>query len=533
MTQDDTLDADQADAVQDADAELADASEAGLRQFVSFYLGEECFAFPMAKVQEIIRLPATVAVPMTPQALIGLANLRGVVLPVVDLRSVLDLERVETDDASRVIVVNTGKMTGLVVDRVARVMNVPDEAIEPASSVEHSIGAEDLIGVARDGASGLLVQLVDPAGLLARHFPESEKAGARLTGQVQARAADGDKAQDDTIQLVNVMLDGEEYGFPIDEVDEIVRVPDRIARVPGADHHVLGLVSLRRRLLPLVCLRRIFALEGSALSDTNRVVVLRLEAADGEEVRVGVVVDHVREVLRIPNSVRDQLPSVLRRGDHNEIGGICQLENGKRLVSVLSGGALFRLPDLREMIEEAELDAGIGEDVDEKMEAQEMSDTDEAQLVVCQLGGQEFGIDIHSVQEIIRIPENLARVPRTPEAVEGIINLRGTVLPVVELRRGFGLDALPRNDRQRILVLNINGQRTGYIVDSVSEVLRLPLSRMEPAPGMSEEAARLVGRVANLDNGKRMVLVLNAEPLVEELGEMSRAERDRLMALAS
>lgn len=529
---------DQRDGFDDENAEEMEMAqeETSLPQFVSFYLGAECFAFPMAMVQEIIRVPTSVAVPMAPSALIGLANLRGVVLPIVDLRRTLELGPREADDATRVIVIYHGQAIGLVVDRVARVMSIPADQIEPARSVEHTVGSEDLIGVAKLEDGGALVQLVDPAGLLARTFPARVQGGAMLAGGVGNQRSVEEIAEDDTVQLVSVMLDGEEYAFPIEEVDEIVRVPSKFSRVPGTDGHVVGLISLRDRLLPLVCLRRIFNLAGSEMGESNRVVVLRLGGSETSEVRVGVIVDQVREVLRVPSEIREPLPGVLRRGDRHEIGAICQLDQGRRLVSVLSGAALFQLPSLREAIEQVaaeEYDAGRADMDDTTLEEAAMAESDEAQLVIYQLGGQEFGVDIHSVQEIIRIPDNLAHVPRTPDTVKGIINLRGLVLPVVEMRRSFGMSEMARNDRQRILVFNIGGQRTGYIVDSVSEVLRLPQSRMEPAPNLSEAAAKLVNRVANLDGGKRMVLVLDAEPLVREHSQLAAGELDDLTAMVS
>ena len=79
---------------------------------------------------------------------------------------------------------------------------------------------------------------------------------------------------------------------------------------------------------------------------------------------------------------------------------------------------------------------------------------------------EEYGVPIDAVQEIVRVPELLTRVPKTPAFIEGVINLRGAVLPVVDQRRRFGLPGAERNDRQRIMVFTISGVRTGFIVDS-------------------------------------------------------------------
>jgi purine-binding chemotaxis protein CheW len=99
--------------------------------------------------------------------------------------------------------------------------------------------------------------------------------------------------------------------------------------------------------------------------------------------------------------------------------------------------------------------------------------------------------------------------------MEGVVNLRGTVLPVVDQRRRFALDEVSRNDRQRIMVLTIGGQRTGFIVDSVSEVLKIANASIDRSPHLSVEQERLIKRVANLESTKRMILLLDPSNLLD------------------
>ena len=137
---------------------------------------------------------------------------------------------------------------------------------------------------------------------------------------------------------------------------------------------------------------------------------------------------------------------------------------------------------------------------------------DDAQVVIFRLGAEEFGVPIMSVQEIVRVPETLTRVPKTPAYVEGVINLRGTVLPVIDQRSRLGMEAIERNDRQRIMVYTLGGLRTGFIVDSVAEVLRIGHSHIEPAPELSDEQGRLITQVAKLD--KRLVMLIDPSQLL-------------------
>ena len=103
------------------------------------------------------------------------------------------------------------------------------------------------------------------------------------------------------------------------------------------------------------------------------------------------------------------------------------------------------------------------------------------QLVSFQIGTEEFGVDILKVQEINRMVD-ITKVPRSPEFVEGIINLRGKVIPIIDLRKRFNMELNAHDKNTRIVVVDIEGQTMGMVVDSVSEVLRIPASTLEPTP---------------------------------------------------
>jgi purine-binding chemotaxis protein CheW len=103
------------------------------------------------------------------------------------------------------------------------------------------------------------------------------------------------------------------------------------------------------------------------------------------------------------------------------------------------------------------------------------------QLVSFNIGTEEFGVDILKVQEINRMVE-ITRVPRAPDFVEGIINLRGKVIPIIDIRKRFNMELAEQDKNTRIVVVDISGQIMGMVVDSVSEVLRIPASTLEPTP---------------------------------------------------
>jgi purine-binding chemotaxis protein CheW len=286
-----------------------------------------------------------------------------------------------------------------------------------------------------------------------------------------------------------------------------VQVPEAVIHVPRSESHVLGVMTLRSRLLPLVNLRSMFALGHRDLDEKSRIVVLTLGG-----VSVGVVVDAVSEVLRVSKAGVDAIPAMLaREGNLAEVTSICRLDDGKRLVSIVTARNLFGHSVIKEAlsaVNESELDS------DREDKKQDDNLDDDEQVVIFRLDKEEFGAPISSVQEIVRVPEQLIRVPKAPSFVEGVINLRGTVLPVIDLRLRLGLQQIERTDRQRIMVFLISNVRTGFIVDQVAEVLKIPKSAIEPAPQLSTEQSLLLSRMANLEKQKRMVQLIDPPHLM-------------------
>ncbi len=500
-----------------ADGPLGEEQAVG--QYVTCYVGDECFAFPMESVLEIIRLPDAVRVPLAPSCLRGLANLRGAVLPVVDLRMLLGLAVAEPTDATRVVVVDCGRPIGLIVDRMERVIGVEPERIEPSADVRTTVDTELLAGVIKPpGGEGALIQLLDAQALVAREFSLNAQGPNGVSGgpgvEVGAdRPGTKDEDEVEGQQLVSFGVDQETYAFEISEVQEIVRVPDEISRVPGAGDHVLGIIDLRGRVLPLVSLRRLFGLGEVPLDDNHRILVVSVESEAARAPTVGgVVVDRVYEVFHTPEEGLEPVPAFLEKQGVEGVQAICRLANDNRLVSVLTGQTLFRHPSVQEALRAQK--EGEEVHVDKRPSCSEAGGDENLQFVVFRLAGQEYGVEIGCVQEIIWVPEEMSRVPKTPEFIEGVVNLRGTVLPVMDMRTRFGLEKMERNDGQRILVLNLEGTRTGFIVDAVSEVLRVPADSVEAAPRLSEAQTRIVAHVVNLKEHGRVIQILEARELL-------------------
>jgi purine-binding chemotaxis protein CheW len=149
------------------------------------------------------------------------------------------------------------------------------------------------------------------------------------------------------------------------------------------------------------------------------------------------------------------------------------------------------------------------------------------QLVGFFIGQEQFGVDILMVQEIIRkVP--ITAIPDAPDFIEGVINLRGNIIPVIDLRKR--LNILGLRERQKdpwILVLNVAGRVTGFVVDSVSEVLKIPGSAVMPPPDIVVEGLKshyILG-VCKIDKGLLILLDFNRILLTEEIKKLKEIDR--------
>lgn len=156
------------------------------------------------------------------------------------------------------------------------------------------------------------------------------------------------------------------------------------------------------------------------------------------------------------------------------------------------------------------------------------TETKEEQLVVFQLDGQTYGVDIARVFEIIRM-ESITTVPKAPKFVEGVIKLRGSIIPIIDLRKRFNLSPAESTANSRIIIVEMGGTIVGMIVDAVSEVLSVSRSNIEPPPAV----------VSGLDSAylrgialwqERLVILLDLEKILAEKEQQQLKKADGLVA---
>ena len=438
------------------------------------------YGLVLSEVVEVIRPRAITRVPNAPAALLGVANFRGSALPVLSLARLLDQEDGERTDRTRIVVLAGGVQAGLLVDGIASISQLHDHAV------------------------------LDTSSLIGRAYSATTQRAHPRRAASQVSLQQTGPETDDRIALLTFEVCGQDFALPLSEICAVIKLPSEINVVPRTDSAIMGVTQHRAQLLPLVSLPHLLGLEGAeAPCHAGSVLIVQLAGK-----AVGLVVGGVCLVVRVRPDALDPVPSVLTRGQGEaSLSAICRLDEGK-LVSVLASDRLFDVDTTSRLM------ASSG---NEDMAPVRNTVETREQFVVFQLGEERYGLPIGAVDEVVRRPPQLTRVPGAPSFVEGIMNLRGKMIPVIDQRQRFSV-AGQRQDAARIIVLTVDGLQTGIAVDRVDEILSVASSELTPTPGM-ETGNAVVDRVAMADANGTMVL------LVEPRALLDRAERDLIAAM--
>ena len=595
-------------------------------QLVTFYLGEEEFGFDIMSVQEIIRQPKLSRIPMAPAYVEGIANLRGMVLPIIDTRTRFGMPRAEDTDRTRVLVVDVdGNKTGLRVDRVRQVTRVLQQQMQPPPPViREGMNSDYLDSVVKLDEGKRIIMALNPKAICKVSQEHLQKQQVTLpTGAATADTAKTTTEDQSVTQLVTFKLGLEEFAFQMERVREILRV-ERPSEVPGTPKHVLGVLTVRGNILPVIDLRVMLGLsslesevvaEAAALgasfkawlttaTETVRSGAGKLEAAGAEAVRkwmvecntssqalmdilskmrtandrllrgvaqtqglfstdtakakdyfhqeavasaqlvlqlleefqssvkeniredqrlivvqthgslMALLVDKVREVLNMPKRQIDPPPQNLSETKNVELSGIAKLENGKRLILLLDADHLIQDQEIQKL--GGVTDERAANEAQSHQVGGEGATSGEQQFVTFRLGDGEYGIPIAKIQEIDR-SSKMTRVPRTADYVDGITNLRGEVVPVINARKRFNLPQKEADERTRVIIMELGGVKTGLLVDSVREVLNLATKDIaQPPASLSTTIDRqYISGIGKVDRDKRMIVLLDVEKILQ------------------
>ena len=427
---------------------------------VSFNLAGEEYSFDIIKVREILKVPEITAVPNVPGYVKGLFTVRNQLLPIIDLRGLMGLP-----------------------DLVSEHYAAIDIAVEEQKRLEDAVvnfveGGKQLIGLTEPSKT-----------FFGKWLDRYDTSSVEIERSIKQLKNCRDDFYHDVLEARRVGTQSKEHGLT--QLEE---------HVQSLNKAVLGRVAELKQAI------------NQHHTEDQRVMV-----AEAGGMYIGFLVDSVNEVMRISKSLVDEAPSMAASAK-KEVKGVARLNDGERLVMIMDEQALIS-QETSKVLGKIKSEIAFSEQGNMASEEKSLGQQtlDEEQLVTFGIAEQEYGVQIMQVQEINRIGD-ITLVPRAPSFVDGVTNLRGNVIPVINVRTLFGLPSQEIDDRTRVIIVDIAGNKTGLRVDHVNEVLRLPKNEIEKTPSIVTATGdnEFIAGVCKIDNGKRMIALLDIGRILGE-----------------
>ncbi|HEU4670026.1 MAG TPA: chemotaxis protein CheW [Dyella sp.] len=486
--------------------------------FGSFHLGEFELALPIGALQEVVPYPAAVTrVPLAPPHLLGLFNLRGMLIPLADLGRFLGLPDAGDRSDARVAVVASGEARlGVLFDRTGEMLRLATSQVVPFRHGSESLG---LIESAFHLDERILQVL--SADALARLPGLPQVLNPDLAEQARQRRL----AQGRRRQAVSFRTGGRHMALPMAAIHEIIRLPE-LEHSVLADDRCLGRAQLRGQPVPVVDFARFLGLPGVAAGaheesgeDLRRVLVLRRDDS-----YLGLLVDEVDSIVGFLDAQVLSMPPI--EGQTGLIAGcISRKDSGEDDLALVDAPALHADPFLAHLAtghRDLYLVTGEGTAAD-RADRQRVRQT----WVTFQLD-RLMGLRIEQLCEVIDYDPALMRPPGAPAFVRGVLNLRQKLITVVDLRTLYGMEAATDPASCKILIVDHAGEKYGLVADSVQSILNIDRSDKLRVPALVShhlhpELQRDLHEVAELpEHGT--VLLLDAAPLLQRIAGVSEAQ---------
>ncbi len=427
----------------------------------SFHLAGAELALPVAALQEVVNHPAALTpVPLGPSYLLGLFNLRGTLIPVVDLRQLLCLQADSGGAPPKIAIVEVGDVrVGLQFDATGEILRVPQEQVIAVDLPDTGTAAPISAVLKLDDGERIL-QVLSPAALLGLRDVPHLAASTRRTNA--ARVQQSQRRQNVSFRVGTTLL-----ALPMDAIQEIIRVP-ALQHSPFADEICIGLLNLRGATIPVVDFGRFLGFAGNAFtttpdSDERRIVVLQR----GDQ-HFGLLVDEVSSIVAYREDELLAMPSygVLQRSLFaGYLGG-----DGSAGVLLINAESLFvheRIALLAQGHRDLYRNA-LGQGA-----AARANGVATRQTFVTFRIGHLLGVRIGELREVIDYRDDVVKTPGLPAFVRGVLNLRGGLVTVIDVRAMYAMSGYEDLSHAKMLIVEHRAEKYGLLVDTVEDIVTL------------------------------------------------------------
>lgn len=484
-----------------------DGGEADI--FGTFLIGGNEFAVSVSSIQEVVNRPEEFTnVPLSPDYLLGLFNLRGVIIPVVDLRSIFGLtsDSANVADAKVAIIEHGTHCFGLLVDRTGDVFNARDVDRNEVSRVRGDVRESIIGGIFKLENGQRLVQILDPFELL-----KLEKL-PRVTGthnSALTRRKRGRRKQCISFEVGDCIC-----AFDMKSIKEIVELQsiDNTALAHGS---TLGAIDLRGSTVPVIDFRVFLGKQEPSTAQElagkgYKLIVMKLG-----DYQISLLVDGISNIVSYFDDDLVTFPGVGMERTEMFLG--CLSSHDDEMVLLLDHNKILGDEELA--------DITMGHSKLFSAEDNTAQEADHAagnkRTFITFFVGSKFALDIESVNEVMSFPESIVHPPSLPSFIEGMVNLRGELIPIINLRALYNLDAID-SSMTKLLIFTCNEKKYGFMVDTVDSIVSLSGKNSSALPrifdgGQSLDISNDVKEAILIENDnedERSLMILDLEMVI-------------------
>ncbi|ADQ45310.1 CheW protein [Caldicellulosiruptor kronotskyensis 2002] len=441
---------------------------------IVFQIGKQNFAFSLDNVKEIIKVPSITPVPLTKSHVAGLINLRGDVIPVLNLREKYGIESyIKSEDARIIIIEKNNVKIGMLVDKVLNISSIDQSQVNECKVTT----IEEVKAVIKQKEEDKLITFIDTDKILEENLELSVFQKINIESSISKTEETEQKVLKQE-RYILVQIDGQNYALNIANIQEIIRFSD-FSTVPSESEDILGIINLRNEIIPIINIQKLLKAESKEIDDETKIII-----AYNSGFKFGFIVDKILSVISVNEYEIKPLPTIANYKDI--FTGT--IKSDERMFIILGINKIFE-----------KVSSAIYEEIkNQGEEALEMLKTsDEKQVVLFEINNQKFAIDIQKVKEINRIP-SIVKVPNEKVYLKGIANLRGDIIAIIDLGILLYGEETQINDSSRVIIVELRGERFGILAKKVLSVSKVSAENIIEVDNSIEDD-QMQEKLSNLD----------------------------------
>ncbi len=449
----------------------------------SFLVGSAEFALSVNNVQEVVNEPDTYSqVPLAPDYLLGLFNLRGIVIPVVDMRSIFEIEEPTTEVESantaprKIAVIEHGSLCiGLLFDATCEVFNGCEKERCQFSDRTGHIQRAVIEGVFKMNDGRRIVQILDVKALLnLDSVPHSDSSGSRF----HATQRRGPRRQ-----CISFTVGNARCALNIEAIKEIINI-GAIENTMLAGELCLGAIDIRGNTVPILNFSGLLGYskietDGLCESDATRVIVMKVD-----DHLFGLLVSSINSIISYFDDELIPFP-VLGKEKTAMFAGCVVKEGSTEQTVVLKHDEILSSEEIA-MATQGHSKLFTDKDV-AKIDS-EKKKLDRKTLLTFSLTDR-YGLDINEVKEVIEMPTDLVKTPKQLPHILGMVNLRGELVAIINAHALYQLDEPDSSATKKVLVFESNANKYGLVVDSVDSIIPFSSADAMAIPSVGQDSA--------------------------------------------